>query len=167
MVLIGPALSARATAAARDSSAAAVRRGRWSLGMRRKANRPVRPRRSFRRAGMPGRRGRSWKRCSDLRLRIIVLSFVRFNPLGALKPCGPRGACYLRGRSANPSSFAFRRTSSSSRQRKLPVSRARWSTGMSKRRRRGPRDLGSARGCNYYPARRMHGAGRIRWTNMR
>ena len=113
------------------------------------------------------KRGRSWKRCSDLRLRIIVLSFVRFNPLGALKPCGPRGAFYLRGRSANPSSFAFRRTSSSSRQRKLPVSRARWATGMSKRRRRGARDLGSVRGCNYYPARRMHGAGRIRWTNMR
>jgi hypothetical protein len=111
--------------------------------------------------------GRSWKRCSDLRLRIIVLSFVRFNPLSASKPCGPRGAFYLRGRSANPRSFAFRRTSTSSRQRKLPVSRARWSTGMSKRRRRGPRGLGSARGSNYYPARRMHGAGRIRWTNMR
>ena len=34
---------------------------------------------------------KAWARCSDLRLRIIVLSFVRFNPPGALKPCGPRG----------------------------------------------------------------------------
>jgi hypothetical protein len=34
-----------------------------------------------------------------------------------------------------------------------------WSTGMSKRRRRGPRVLGSARGCDYYHAPAFTGLG--------
>jgi hypothetical protein len=54
------------------------------------------------------------------RNRVKLRAFQPSRSLEALR--SPRGFLYLRSRSANPSSFAFRRTSSSSRQRKLPVS---------------------------------------------
>jgi hypothetical protein len=63
------------------------------------------PRRSFRRAGALGRRGRSWKRWSDFRIQRIVLSGVCSRPLfGTLGPAS-RGALYYLRLAARPSLF--------------------------------------------------------------